>query len=71
MSDILSDLTSAQVGTTYATLKKGPRYLELAEGYITKIAVDADDEIIGYEFVRLGVMMENIKKGIDNAFWIW
>ena len=32
----------SQVGTTYATLKKGPRYLELAEGYITKIAVDED-----------------------------
>ena len=30
----------SQVGTTYATLEKGPRYLELAEGYITKIAVD-------------------------------
>ena len=30
----------SQVGTTYATLEKGPRYLELAEGYITKIAVE-------------------------------
>ena len=30
----------SQVGTTYATLKKGPRYLELAEGYITNIAID-------------------------------
>ncbi|MBR0330028.1 MAG: hypothetical protein IIX12_00335, partial [Alistipes sp.] len=33
----------SQVGTTYATLKKGPRYLELAEGYITKIAIDDKD----------------------------
>ena len=37
----------SQVGTTYATLEKGPRYLELAEGYITKIAVDDNNEIIG------------------------
>ena len=36
----------SQVGTTYATLEKGPRYLELAEGYITKIAVDDNNEII-------------------------
>lgn len=55
----------SQVGTTYATLKKGPRYLELAEGYITEIAVDKDDTIIGYKFVHLGKMMENIKKGMD------
>jgi len=55
----------SQVGTTYATLKKGPRYLELAEGYITKIAVDDEGQIIGYKFVHLGKMMEMIGKGMD------
>ena len=55
----------SQVGTTYATLEKGPRYLELAEGYITKLAVDEDDQIIGYKFVHLGKMMEMIKNGTD------
>ncbi len=55
----------SQVGTTYATLDKGPRYLELAEGYITKIAVDDNGEIIGYKFVHLGKMMEMIAKGMD------
>ena len=54
----------SQVGTTYATLEKGPRYLELAEGYITKIAVDDNNEIIGYKFVHLG-KMEMIAKGMD------
>ncbi|MFA6850200.1 MAG: hypothetical protein WCS30_07585 [Selenomonadaceae bacterium] len=54
----------SQVGTMYGTLKKGPRYLELAEGYVTRIALDKEDRIIGYEFVQLGKMMENIKKGI-------
>ena len=54
-----------QVGTMYGTLEKGPRYLELAEGYVTRIALDAEDRIIGYEFVHLGKMMEMItKKGI-------
>ncbi len=55
----------SQVGTTYATLDKGPRYLELAEGYITKVAVDAEGQIIGYKFVHLGKMMEMIGKGMD------
>ena len=55
----------SQVGTTYATKAKGPRYLELAEGYITKIAVDANGEITGYKFVHLGKMMEMIGKGMD------
>ena len=55
----------SQVGTTYATSKKGPRYLELAEGYITKLAIDDQDQIIGYKFVHLGKMMEMIRKGMD------
>ena len=55
----------SQVGTTYATKVKGPRYLELAEGYITKVAVDENDQIIGYKFVNLGRMMDMIKKGMD------
>ena len=55
----------SQVGTTYATLAKGPRYLELAEGYITKVAVDKEGQIIGYKFVHLGKMMEMINAGMD------
>ncbi len=55
----------SQVGTIYSTLLKGPRYLELAEGYIVEIGLDKDDQIIGYKYVNLGKMMENIKKGIE------
>ena len=55
----------SQTGTTYATKAKGPRYLELAEGYITKVAVDEEGTIIGYKFVHLGKMMDMIKKGMD------
>lgn len=53
----------SQIGTMYGTLKKGSRYLEMAEGYVTRIALDKDDAIIGYEFVHLGKMMEMIRKG--------
>ena len=60
----------SQVGTMYGTLKKGPRYLEMAEGYVTGIALDADDQIIGYQFVSLGKMTDFIKKGDDpNTAW--
>ena len=55
----------SQVGTMYGTREKGPRYLEMAEGYVTDVAVDSDNEIIGYKFVHLGKMMEMISKGMD------
>jgi hypothetical protein len=53
------------VGTSFGTLLKGSRYLELTEGYITKLALDEESQIIGYEFVHLGKMMEAVKKGTD------
>jgi hypothetical protein len=55
----------SQVATMYGTLEKGPRYLELAEGYVTKLALDQNNEIIGYKFVHLGKMMEMVAKGLD------
>ena len=64
LEDLGKGLTS-QVGTMYATKVKGPRYLQLTEGYVTRLALDEEDQIIGYEFVKTGPMMENIKKGMD------
>lgn len=55
----------SQVGTMYGTLKKGPRYLEMTDGYVTGLALNEDDEIIGYKFVNFGKMMEFIKNGDD------
>ena len=55
----------SQVGTMFATRAKGPRYLEMAEGYVTRCALDEDNLIIGYEFINLGKMMDFIKKGDD------
>ena len=57
----------SQVGTMFGTNAKGTRYLEMAEGYCTRMALDANDEVIGYEFVHLGKMMDFIKKGIEPA----
>ena len=55
----------SQVGTMFATKVKGVRYMEMAEGYILKVALDADNECIGYQFVHLGKMMDMIRKGAD------
>ena len=55
----------SQVGTMYGTKAKGVRYLEMAEGYVTRMALDEDDQVIGYEFVSLGKMTDFIKKGLS------
>ena len=55
----------SQVGTMYGTKIKGPRYLDMAEGYVLKVGLDEAGEIIGYQFVSLGKMMDAIKKGVD------
>ena len=53
----------SQVGTMFATEKKGVRYLEMAEGYILDMALDANDEVIGYKFVHVGKMLSAVKAG--------
>ena len=55
----------SQVGTMFGTKAKGPRYLEMAEGYVTKVALNESDEIIGYEFLNLGKLTDALKKGVD------
>lgn len=57
----------SQVGTMFGTEEKGVRYLEMAEGYIINMAVDANDEVIGYKFIHLGKMMDAIRAGKSPA----
>lgn len=69
----LEDLGStvrSQVGTSYGTTVKGPRYMELTEGYVKKLGLDENNEIIGYSFVDFGKMMNLIADGAtpDEAF---
>ncbi|GAA5645000.1 iron-sulfur cluster assembly scaffold protein [Vibrio proteolyticus] len=54
----------SQVGTSYSTRLKGVRYMELAEGYVTKLALDERSEVIGYQYLNLGKMMADIERGI-------
>ena len=55
----------SQVGTMYSTKVKGVRFLEMAEGYVIKLALDEDSEVIGYQFVKLGKMLEDIRHGME------
>ena len=55
----------SQVGTMYGTKLKGARYLEMAEGYVTRLALDEDMQITGYEFISLGKMTDFIKQGLE------
>ena len=56
---------ASQVATCYSTLEGGPRYLNLAEGYITRQALDQNGEIIGYEYVNMNNFMTLVSDGID------
>ena len=60
----------SQVGTMFSTGAKGVRYMEMAEGYVLKMALDEEGEVIGYQFVKLGKMLEDIRHGVspDEAF---
>ncbi len=64
LEDLGKGLVS-QVGTMYGTKLKGSRYLQMTEGYCTRMALDANDEVIGYEFVHMGKMMQWISEGMD------
>ena len=55
----------SMTGTIFSTRAKGVRYLELTEGYIMQVALDENNEAIGYKFVRLGKMLEDIRHGKD------
>lgn len=57
----------SQVGTFFSSEPKGVRYLQMAEGYVLNMGLDERDEVIGYRFVHLGKMMEQIRGGTDPA----
>ena len=64
LEDLGKTLTS-NVGTAYSSKGHGPRYLNLAEGYITKQALDQNGEIIGYEYVSTGSLMKSLREGVS------
>ena len=61
----LGKTLSSNVGTVYSQDGKGPRYLNLAEGYITTEGLDENGEVIGYEYVAVGSLMKSLREGVD------
>lgn len=55
----------SQVGTMFSTKLKGVRYMEMAEGYVISMALDENNEVIGYKFVKVGKMIEDIRHGVN------
>lgn len=69
LEDLGKGLCSA-TGCVFSTQEKGPRLLQMAEGYILDMAVNEEKEVTGYRFVHLGKMMDKIRGGMspDEAF---
>lgn len=57
----------SQVGTAYSSEEKGPRYLETTDGYVTKLGLDEERRIIGYQYIHLGRLMRMIAAGMPAA----
>ena len=64
LEDLGKNLRS-QVGTMFATRKTGPRYLEMTEGYVETCAIDKDNQIIGYNCINFGKLMDALKAGVE------
>ncbi len=60
----------SQVGTMFSSRSSGVRYIEMAEGYVLEQGLDDAGEVIGYRFLRIGKMLEDIRRGVspDEAY---
>jgi len=61
----LGKVLRSQIGTMWGTRKTGVRYLEMTDGYVLKLGLDENNEVIGYQFVNLGKMMSAIRAGTE------
>lgn len=61
----LGSTTCSQVGTSYSNVECGPRYLNITGGYVTSMALDKNNEIIGYKMIQVGKFMKNVRCGKD------
>ena len=55
----------SQVGTMFATKAKGPRYLEMAEGYVTRLALDENDVLCRKHVITFSLTMDH--RIVDGA----
>ena len=53
---------ASNVCTVYGS-EQGTKYLNLAEGYITRQGIDENGEIIGYEYINPNLLIEILQSG--------
>ena len=53
---------ASNVCTVYGS-EQGTKYLNLAEGYITRQGIDENGEIIGYEYINPNLLIELLQSG--------
>jgi NifU-like protein involved in Fe-S cluster formation len=57
----------SQCGSVFSTLEKGPRMLQMAEGYVLDMALNEEKETVGYRFVHLGKMIDPGRQGPQGS----
>ncbi len=65
--DDLGKDKASKVATIYSNEKTGVRYLNTAEGYISKLALDENKEIIGFEYINTSRLINALQKGISGT----
>lgn len=51
------------IGTIYSNSITGVRYLSTTDGLTTRLALDENDEIIGYEYVNTAKLLKELRNG--------
>ncbi len=65
--DDLGKDKASKVATIYSNEKTGVKYLNTAEGYISKLALDENKEIIGFEYINTSRLINALQKGISGT----
>lgn len=64
--DDLGKDRASKVATIYSNEKTGVKYLNTAEGYISKLALDENKEIIGFEYINTSRLIKLLQNGTNG-----
>lgn len=64
--DDLGKDKQSKVATIYSSENSGVKYLNTAEGYISKLALDENKEIIGFEYINTAVLIKALQNGVGG-----
>lgn len=56
---------SSQVGTSYGSIEKGPRFFATTEGSVRELALDHMGRIIGYKYVNTERFLTMVEEGMS------